>query len=77
MARRALLRFCPLEYLYLDTYGRMPDYDTDHLIANGMNPDDACALVNKRVDDLWQKMKHDHTHEEERIQEQLARECPF
>lgn len=77
MARRALLKFCPLEYLYLDTYGRMPDYDTDHLIACGMAPCDASKLVYERLDELWEKMKHDHAHEEERIRTQLEKECPF
>lgn len=77
MSKHALLKFCPLEYRYLDVYGRMPDYDTDHLIKNGMGWDDASALVQKRLDELWEKMRYEHEHEAELLQAQLARECPF
>lgn len=62
MARHALLKFCPLEYRYLDVYGRMPDYDTDCLIKDGMGWDDASALVKKRLDELWEKMRYEHEH---------------
>lgn len=60
MSKRALLKFCPLEYRYQDRYGIMPDYDIDRHIADGMTGQEANDLVNGRLADLWQEMKEEH-----------------
>lgn len=77
MAKKAVLKFIPLEYLYQDTYGIMPDYHVDLLVSQGKAPDEANALVLGQMQELWRQMKYDHEHEEERIQRELAKECPF
>ena len=77
MAKKALLRFTSLEYRYQDTFGIMPDYHVDLLVKQGRTPDEANALVLGQMQGLWQQMKYDHEHEEERIQRELAKECPF
>ena len=77
MARRALLKFSPLEYLYQDTYGIMPDYDIDRHIKNGMDRQEANDLVNGRMNELWQQMKYEHEHENDFRPLQAGDGCPF
>lgn len=77
MARKAVLRFVPIEYLYQETFGIMPDYHVDLLIKQGKTPDEANAYVLGQMQDLWHVMKEDHEHELELIHQELAKECPF
>lgn len=77
MAKKAVLKLFPFERMYIEAYGIMPDRHIDRLMKSGMSLDEANAFVNKRLDDLWQKMKYDHEHEAEHIQQELAKECPF
>lgn len=77
MAKRALLKFTPLEYLYQDTYGIMPDYDYERLIKQGYSMEDAASIRNKRMMELWEQMKYEHEHENDFRPLQAGDGCPF
>lgn len=77
MAKKAVLKFTLFEYRYQDTYGIMPDYDFDRLVASGMSYEDAGETVSGRMNAVFQQMKYEHDHAEEMLQRELAKECPF
>lgn len=77
MARKARLRFKPIDYAYQARYGIMPDYDFTNRLKSGQSPEEAGALVNGRLDDIWRGMKYEHEHREELLQQELLKECPF
>lgn len=77
MARKAVLRFPPIDYAYQSKYGKMPDYDYTDRLKAGQPQEEVSALVYGRMDRLWELMKEEHEKEIAEEQEALERECPF
>lgn len=77
MARRAVLRFPPIDYAYQRMYGKMPDYDFTDRLKAGQPLEEVRALVYGRMDSLWEHMKEEHERELAEQEEALEKECPF
>lgn len=77
MAKKALLKFHPLDLAYCAVYGIMPDYDFTNRLKAGASAEEAGALINGRLEALWAQQKYDHEHPEERMERELEEECPF
>lgn len=77
MARKAVLRFMPIDYAYQREYGKMPDYDYTDRLKAGQSQEEVSALVYGRMDRIWERMKAEHEREIREEQEALERECPF
>lgn len=77
MARKAVLCFKPIDYAYQTEYGIMPDYDFTNRLKAGQPLEEVSALVNGRMEKLWERMKAEHEREIIEEQEALERECPF
>ena len=77
MASKARLEFKPIDYAYQSQYGIMPDYDFTNRLKAGQSPAEVSALIEKRMADIWARMKYEHEHEEELAQLELEKECPW
>lgn len=77
MAKKAVLRFNPIEYAYQREYGKMPDYDYTDRLKAGQPLEEVSALIESRLAKVWEKMKAQHEKEIKEEQEALERECPF
>lgn len=77
MAKKAVLRFMPIEYAYQREYGKMPDYDYTDRLKAGQPLNEVSALIESRLAKVWEKMKEQHEKELAEEQEALERECPF
>lgn len=77
MARKAVLKFMPIDYAYQIKYGIMPDYDFTNRLKAGQPLKEVSALINGRIEKLWENMKAQHEKELAEEQEALDRECPF
>lgn len=77
MAKKAALRFQPIDYEYQRMYGKMPDYDYTDRIKAGQPREEVKALVYGRMDKIWERMKEEHEKEIAEEQEALEKECPF
>lgn len=63
MAKKAVLRFTPIEYAYQREYGKMPDYDYTDRLKAGQPLEEVSALIEKRLAKVWEKMKEEHEKE--------------
>ncbi len=64
MGKKARLVFTPLEKLYMDEYGIMPDYHFDRLCAELHDPGRASAAVQRNMDGIWTRECIRHAIEE-------------
>lgn len=77
MARKAVLRFTPIEYAYQKEYGIMPDYDHTSRLYRGEDPEKVSKLIEERMANVWAKMKAAHEREINGGWETVSGECPF
>lgn len=77
MARRAVLRFMPIEYAYQKEYGIMPDYDYTNRLKAGESREKVSALIDSRMKKVWEKMKAENEKQNREWQDVPTVECPF
>ena len=73
--RKAKLYLSPIERGYIEVYGETAETTMLKLKEQGIAVCTVSEIVQKRMDEIWQKMKSEH--EKHKITDLEAADCPF